>query len=116
MRRVGLVLMTGLLASACGADRPNLVDPGLERQVAAPSTTTSEPATGALLRLAVDGWTGDPADAGPADLGRRVVADLLYEGLTQLDSDGVAQPAPREQPDHLPPARPTAPCNHRLRR
>ena len=93
MRRIGLVLMTGVLASACGVDRPNLVDPGLERQVADTSATASEPATGSVLRLAVDGWTGDPADAGPADLGRRVVADLLYEGLTQLDSEGVAQPA-----------------------
>lgn len=97
MRRIGLVIMTGFLAAACGADRPNLVDPGLERQVADTSTTVSDPSAGSVLRLAVDGWTGDPADAGPADLGRRVIADLLYEGLTRLDSEGVAQPALAEE-------------------
>jgi hypothetical protein len=93
MRRLGLVIVAVILSSACGADRPNLVDHGLERQVGDPSPAASDTVARPLLRLAVDGWTGDPADAGPADLGRRVVADLLYEGLTYMDSGGVAQPA-----------------------
>ncbi len=46
----------------------------------------TEPIT---VRLAMPGtWSGDPADAGPASISDRVMADLLFEGLTRLDSSG----------------------------
>jgi hypothetical protein len=93
MRRVPLLAVSVLLVASCGATRPDLREPGVEREVTDPSTTTSIAGDEPDLRLGIDGWTGDPADAGPADLGRRIVADLLFEGLTRLDANGVVRPA-----------------------
>ena len=42
-------------------------------------------------------WTGDPADAGPASLSLRVVADLLHQGLSSLQLDGSIGPGLAER-------------------
>ena len=104
------VTVFALLAASCGASRPLLDEDGVAREVV-PATTaggTSSQApdvSGSLgqstdritVRLAVPiGWSDDPADAGPASISNRVIADLLYEGLTTLDfagepSDGLAE-------------------------
>ena len=107
MCRTALALVLALATVACGTERPDLIDPGVPREVDSTTTTTTtiELSERPVVRLAVDGWTGDPADAGPADLGRRVVADLLYEGLTRVDSEGTVGPALAESwsvtPDRL---------------
>ena len=50
-------------------------------------------AEGITLRLGLGAdWTGDPADAGPASLSLRVVADLLHQGLSTLQLDGSIGP------------------------
>ncbi len=95
------LLVVVLLAGACSAERPTLAtDGGAAREVDAPEAsgetvaTTPSIAADVVLRIAVDDtWQGDPADAGPASLSTRVLADLLYEGLTRLDSSGSPEPA-----------------------
>ncbi len=93
-----------LLAGACSAERPTLSTDGVAaREVDAPAASSDTLATApaiatissdVVLRIAVDDtWQGDPADAGPASLSTRVLADLLFEGLTRLDSSGYPEPA-----------------------
>ncbi|MFQ5556238.1 MAG: ABC transporter substrate-binding protein [Acidimicrobiales bacterium] len=106
---VALAVCGALLAAACGAPRPSLVDEGSAREVAVeedPEPAPSVPAGAGSLTLAVGStWTGDPADAGPASLTRLVLADLLFEGLTRLDDDGLVIPGLAESwtvsPDRL---------------
>ena len=99
---LALFTLISLLAAACAGERPSLqndsaareVDQDASEVVAAddddgddePEASHAEDIT---LRLGIAGdWTGDPADAGPASLSLRVVADLLHEGLTSLGTDG----------------------------
>jgi len=97
VRRLFVVLV--LLAAACGAERPTLeASSGIPREAVlgsevAPTddgpvlpVVSSESLT---VRLAVpDTWSLDPAGAGPSSITERVLADLLYEGLTLLDVTG----------------------------
>jgi ABC-type oligopeptide transport system substrate-binding subunit len=101
MRRLGTCLLALLVsATSCAGERPTFddsvareVDP-VERE----ETTTAIAAERPIVRLAVaDGWSLDPADADPASLTNRVVADLLYEGLTSLDDLGLPQAAHAER-------------------
>jgi len=94
-----------LLSASCGASRPVLDDgSGVAREVIPVVDETSDQTadvSGSLgqqperitVRLAVPiGWSDNPADAGPASISHRVIADLLYEGLTTLDSSGAPAP------------------------
>ncbi len=55
------------------------------------------------VRLAVPaGWSFDPADAGPASISNRVMADLLFEGLTSLDGSGSVAPGLAQRWDVSP--------------
>ena len=97
MRRcvAGLVALL-LSATACSAERPVLEESAAREVTAEASTTTVVTVPGEVLplRLAVgDSWTGDPADASPASVADRVVADLLFEGLAQIDRTGEPIPA-----------------------
>ncbi len=109
-RRILAFIALSLLATACAGARPTLEEEGAARQV----DTLPEPgATDALgdespeeleardpieLRLGVGtGWSGDPADADPASLITRVLADLLHEGLTALTRDGSIGPGLAER-------------------
>ncbi len=76
----GLALL--LIAAACtDDDEPSPPDP----------TTSGAPGT---IRLGIAGpLPVDPAAASLASPSDLMVADLLYDGLTRLDADGVAQPA-----------------------
>lgn len=99
MRRVCIAFLAFLLlTSACAGDRPTL-DEGAAREVDAVDPTTSAGTdTPLTVRLAVaDGWSLDPADAGAASITNRVVADLLYEGLTAIGADGRPEPALAER-------------------
>lgn len=97
---VSLLTIVVLVSTACGAVRPTLENTdGLAREATATSaavpTSTSVDAHAAklVIRLAVPGtWSGDPADAGPASISNRVLADLLFEGLTTLDASGAPVP------------------------
>jgi len=98
MRRVCLAFLAFLLlTTACASERPTL-DDSASREVDAVDLDVDESAeddvdTRPVLRLAVGpNLSLDPADVVPASLANRVVADLLYEGLTTLDEDG--QPLP----------------------
>ena len=101
-RLIALFVALGLLASACGGERPTIEEGGASREVTAedesPTTTgapASEPVT---LRLGVGGpWTGDPADAGPTVVANRVIAGLLHEGLTAVDGNGAIVPGLAER-------------------
>lgn len=94
MRRVCLAFLTALLlTTACSGERPTLED-GAAREVEPIEPSTEATAAPVTLRLAVpDGWSLDPADAGAVSLTNRVLADLLYEGLTTLGDDGLPAPA-----------------------
>lgn len=97
MRRVCLAFLAALLlTTACSGERPTLEE-GAAREVGPTETiepsvvTTTAPVT---VRLAVpETWSLDPADAGAVSLTNRVLADLLYEGLTTLGDDGLPAPA-----------------------
>lgn len=103
MRHVLLAILALLpLTSACAGERPAL-DESAAREVealdpaseAAGNEATEESLT---VRLAVpEDWSLDPADAGAASLTNRVVADLLYEGLTSFTEAGVPAPALAER-------------------
>jgi hypothetical protein len=102
MRRVCLAFLAFLLlTTACAGARPTLeeraareVEP-IDSNEAAETAEADEALT---LRLAVpEGWSLDPADAGAASITNRVVADLLYEGLTSIDAEGRPQPALAER-------------------
>lgn len=94
MRRVWLSFFACcLLAVACAGERPTL-DEGAAREVD-PVDSEVAPIT---LRLAVPtDWSMDPADATPASVANRVVADLLYEGITRLDDEGAPTPGLAER-------------------
>jgi len=103
---VVITLTFAMLAAACGAERPVLesgsgvpreVTPGVPSEGAAdgPSVSGSvgQQSERITVRLAVPvGWSLDPADAGPASISNRVMADLLFEGLTSLDASGAVVP------------------------
>lgn len=98
MRRVCFALLACLLwATGCSGDPTP--DEGAAREVepleASPSGDDATADDGPLtLRLAVPAeWSLDPADAGAASITNRVLADLLYEGLSRLDADGQPVPA-----------------------
>lgn len=90
-----------LVAGACAGDRPTLEEPGASREVEEAAPSTSGPPAegdGSTIRLAVgSGWSADPGDAGPGAATDRVIAALLYEGLTRIDRSGTAQPALAER-------------------
>jgi len=101
VRRLFVVLV--LLAAACGAERPTLQATGgvsreavVESGLASSADTPGVPGASAeplTVRLAVpDAWSMNPADAGPESVTNRVLADLLYEGLTSLDASGAPVP------------------------
>jgi oligopeptide transport system substrate-binding protein len=81
-----LVALLGASGVACsddddGSGRPGQADAG-------------EPVDGGTLRLGIGGALAlDPATGSLADPAAQLVGDLLYDGLTQLDDDGVARPA-----------------------
>ncbi len=96
MRRLPLLLI--LLAAACAPSRPELAASPAD---AADAADTVDPGPGAdvvagevdpevvTIRMAADpDWDGDPAEAGPLSLSRRVLADLAYAGLTSLGPPG----------------------------
>ena len=91
-----------LLAVACAGDRPTLEDPGASREVDAETPSPAEPvgdgSDGFTIRLAVGSdWSTDPADAGIGSVTDRVVAALLFEGLTRLDRSGAVVPGLAER-------------------
>jgi extracellular solute-binding protein (family 5) len=100
-RLFSIFLALVVLATACSAERPTLEDSASREvdsavdDIAPPVDVVDERLT---LRLAVpDGWSYDPADAGPASLTNRVLADLLYEGLTRAGADGAPEAALAER-------------------
>ena len=93
MRRVCLAFFSVLLlTTSCSGERPTLEEGAAREvdQVDVPGEADPDPVT---LRLAVpEGRSLDPADAGAVSLTNRVLADLLYEGLTTLTDDGLPAP------------------------
>ncbi|MDW3218222.1 MAG: ABC transporter substrate-binding protein [Acidimicrobiales bacterium] len=85
MRRAWLSLLAILLfAAACAGERPSFED-GAAREVPSDADGEVAAADPIRVRLAVpDGWSLDPAEASPASVTNRVLADLLYEGLPIL--------------------------------
>ena len=84
-----LALVLSLGASACsgGDDEPA---PSVTQAVEVPD----QPVDGGTLRLGIVGSPGvDPVEASLGSPSELVVLDLLHDGLTRLDDDGVAQPA-----------------------
>ncbi len=118
MRRsvVVITLALAVVASACGAERPALESgSGLPRVVVpgasdgsvsdGPSVSGSvgQQSERVTVRLAVPvGWSFDPADAGPASISNRVMADLLFEGLTSRDGSGGVAPGLAQRMDTSP--------------
>jgi ABC-type transport system substrate-binding protein len=83
-----LAVVLGVGVVGCSGDDDGTGRPGQ------PDTGAGEPRDGGTLRVGIGGpLTLDPAAASLADPADLLVADLLYDGLTQLDADGVAQPA-----------------------
>jgi ABC-type transport system substrate-binding protein len=61
-------------------------------------TTTTAPAGGGTLRIGIGGdLIVDPTEASLASPRDLMVIDLLHDGLTRLDADGVPQPALAEE-------------------
>lgn len=83
------LLVASLLAACSGGDSD---EPA--RSTTTVARATGKPVDGGVLRLGLAGdLRPDPATASlgsPSDL---LVLDLLHDGLTRLDDDGVAQPA-----------------------
>ena len=109
-RRLSLLVALSLLATACAGSRPALDEGGAARQVDSVSdfeaaevvddelVETAEEIDPIVLRLGVGTeWSNNPADAGPASLITRVLADLLHEGLTALRLDGSIGPGLAER-------------------
>lgn len=97
MRRVVLAVL--ILAASCAGERPTLEDGSAAREVD-PPVSDDRPGAGDSrpLRIAVMGeWSPDPAEAGPASLVGRVLADFLFEGLARLDADGDPVPGLAER-------------------
>ncbi len=103
---LALLTLLAFLAAACAGERPTLRSEGAEREVTSAASDAdadeseetddsveADEVEDITLRLGVGAdWTGDPADAGPASLSLRVVADLLHQGLTDLGADGSIGP------------------------
>ncbi len=111
-----VLLVSSVIATACAGERATLEEASAAREVE-PETDTADSVDGVgvdpveeiepiTLRLAVaTDWSGDPADAGPASLVTRVLADLLHEGVTSIEVDGTIVPGLAERwfvtPDRL---------------
>ena len=108
--RLLTLLVLAVAASACAGERPSLDESSAAREVDPTVDLEAEPDTDpamsspeeapepVTLRLGVGAdWSGDPADAGPASLVSRVLADLLHEGLTAFGSDGQVTPGLAER-------------------
>lgn len=97
MRRcAALLVAVVVLASSCSGERPVLEESAAREVAPSGGATTTTLIEGEVLplRLAVgSGWSGDPADASPASVTARVLADLLFEGLTRIDDAGEPAPA-----------------------
>ena len=106
---LALFTLTSLLGTSCASERLTLenesdvdqVEPDNPEAFAndddddddADEVSDVVKAEGITLRLGLGAdWTGDPADAGPASLSLRVVADLLHQGLSTLQLDGSIGP------------------------
>ncbi len=97
-RLLAVLVAISIVAAGCAGERPTLEDSGAAREVDLDADldqlTDEDPLTveaiePVTLRLGVGTeWTGVPADAGPASLVSRVLADLLHEGLTRIGDDG----------------------------
>lgn len=88
VRAVGATLALLLAAAACTSGGDD--DPAA---AASASTTVGEPVDGGTVRLGIDGpLVVDPVVASLASPSDLMVLDLLHDGLTRLDADGVAQP------------------------
>ena len=100
-RQLLLFVVLALLTTACAGSRPTLEEDGASRQVDEVDTLESatdgseeaiesqEPVASVVLRLGISTeWSGNPAEAGPASLITRVLADLLHEGITSINRDG----------------------------
>jgi len=80
--RATLVVLLAVAACTGGSDEP----PG------ASSTTAPKPVEGRTVRLGIGGaLVIDPTKASLASPSDLMVLDLLHDGLTRLDGDGVAQ-------------------------
>ncbi|MEQ1785612.1 MAG: ABC transporter substrate-binding protein [Acidimicrobiales bacterium] len=87
-RAAAALVAVALLAACTGGDDPE--------PAAGPTTSraesTGDPAPAVRLGIG-DALEVDPAAASLASPTELMVIDLLYDGLTRLDADGVAQPA-----------------------
>ena len=108
LRRLFAVFALSVLAAACATDAPALGDQpaapagdsaalgadsggdaDIEEAVDDTASDGGSETTTRTLRLAIGtNWSGDPADAGPASVGARLIAGLLHEGLTAIAADG----------------------------
>ena len=78
---VGALVAALLVAAACTGDD------------AGPAPTTAAIEAPASLRLALPGpLPVDPATANPGSFAELMVADLLHDGLTEVDDDGALRP------------------------
>jgi hypothetical protein len=102
-RLFALFTLTSLLATSCAEDEPTFQGETTTSQLeeASPDPVAdgddepldSTEAVEITVRLGIGTeWTSDPADAGPASLSLRVMADLLHQGLTELQVDGSIGP------------------------
>lgn len=100
--RIGaLLLAAAALVGACSSDGGRAErSPDASTTTATPgstgtSGTSAEPTPpGGPLRLGLAGAvTLDPASASPASASAMALADLVHDGLTALDGEGVPQPA-----------------------
>lgn len=91
-----------LAAAACSDDDGGGGDASATTAAAGESTTSSgdgddpapsEPQPGGVLRLGIARLTAlDPAEVSPQSPSTSIAADLLWDGLTELDRDGTAAP------------------------
>lgn len=92
---VALALVTGCSSGSGDTERSADVAPTGDAPgpVTDGGATEADPAPGAL-RLGLAGpVTLDPAGASPASVSAMALADLVHDGLTVLDDQGVARPA-----------------------
>lgn len=117
LRRLFAVFALPVLAAACATDAPALGDQpaapagdsaalgadsggdaDIEEAVDDTASDGGSETTTRTLRLAIGtNWSGDPADAGPASVGARLIAGLLHEGLTAIAADGTPKPGLAER-------------------
>jgi len=83
------ILVASLLASCSGGGSDEAA-----RSTTTVARATGKPVAGGVLRLGLAGdLRPDPAKASLGSPSELLVLDLLHDGLTRLDDDGVAQPA-----------------------